>query len=147
LTQQDFKKKGYNLSFKITGSTHVYNSVVNSMKNAGFTMIARYVMCSLIIVPIGICSGQAFPDQKLLKTLVNIRKSTITLPRCKLGERTICGGTSLGSKESMERNMISVLKLIYFQRTLRDSRRIERMKRIRIFFIFSNQQLFLAGEE
>lgn len=40
-TQEDFKKKGYNLSFKITGSTHVYNSVVNSMKNAGFNMITR----------------------------------------------------------------------------------------------------------
>lgn len=40
-SQQEFKKKGYNLSFKITGSTHVYNSVVNSMKNAGFSMVTR----------------------------------------------------------------------------------------------------------
>lgn len=38
-TQAEFKKQGYSLSFKVTGSTHVYNSVVNSMKNAGFTMI------------------------------------------------------------------------------------------------------------
>lgn len=38
-TQTEFKKQGYALSFKVTGSTHVYNSVVNSMKQAGFTMI------------------------------------------------------------------------------------------------------------
>ena len=37
-SQQEMKKQGYSLSFKVTGSTHVYNSVVNSMKNAGFTM-------------------------------------------------------------------------------------------------------------
>lgn len=39
IPQSEFKKQGYSLSFKVTGSTHVYNSIVNSMKNAGFTMI------------------------------------------------------------------------------------------------------------
>jgi hypothetical protein len=38
-TQAELKKKGYSLTFKVTGSTHVYNSIVNSMKNAGFQMI------------------------------------------------------------------------------------------------------------
>jgi hypothetical protein len=38
-TQSDFKKLGYSLSFKVTGSTHIYNSIVNSMKNAGFQMV------------------------------------------------------------------------------------------------------------
>lgn len=40
-TQTEFKKQGYNLAFKVTGSTHVYNAVVNSMKNSGFTMVTR----------------------------------------------------------------------------------------------------------
>ena len=39
-TQSEFKKMGYNMSFKVTGSTHVYNSVVNAMKNAGFNMVS-----------------------------------------------------------------------------------------------------------
>ena len=39
-SQEDFKKQGLSLAFKVTGSTHVYNSVVNSMKNAGFSMIS-----------------------------------------------------------------------------------------------------------
>lgn len=38
-SQSDFKKQGYSLSFKVTGSTHIYNSIVNSMKNAGFQMV------------------------------------------------------------------------------------------------------------
>jgi len=40
-TQDEFRKQGFSLSFRVTGSTHVYNSVVNSMKNAGFAMISR----------------------------------------------------------------------------------------------------------
>jgi hypothetical protein len=39
-TQEAFKRQGLSLAFKVTGSTHVYNSVVNSMKNAGFSMIS-----------------------------------------------------------------------------------------------------------
>jgi hypothetical protein len=39
-TQIEFKKLGYSLSFKVTGSTHIYNSIVNSLKNAGFQMIS-----------------------------------------------------------------------------------------------------------
>lgn len=38
----EFKQNGLNLAFKVGGSTHVYNSVVNSMKNAGFEMISKY---------------------------------------------------------------------------------------------------------
>lgn len=38
-TQQAFKKLGYSLTFKVTGSTHIYNSIVNSMKMAGFQMV------------------------------------------------------------------------------------------------------------
>ena len=39
-TQDDFRKQGLSLSFKVTSSTHTYNSVVNSMKQAGFSMIS-----------------------------------------------------------------------------------------------------------
>ena len=39
-TQDEFKKQGLSLSFKVTSSTHTYNSVVNSMKQAGFSMIS-----------------------------------------------------------------------------------------------------------
>lgn len=40
-TQEEFKKQGYALTFRINSSTHTYNSVVNSMKNAGFSLISR----------------------------------------------------------------------------------------------------------
>ena len=39
-TQEEFRKQGLSLSFKVTSSTHTYNSVVNSMKQAGFSMIS-----------------------------------------------------------------------------------------------------------
>lgn len=42
--QSDFKKLGYSLTFKVTGSTHIYNSIVNSMKMAGFQMVTGYVL-------------------------------------------------------------------------------------------------------
>ncbi len=37
-TQEQFKSRGYTLSFRVNDSTHVYNSMVNAMKNAGFSM-------------------------------------------------------------------------------------------------------------
>lgn len=37
-SQEQFRKNGYQLSFKVTESTHIYNSMVNAMKRAGFSM-------------------------------------------------------------------------------------------------------------
>jgi hypothetical protein len=40
--QEYFVRQNMTLGFKVTDSTHIYNSVVNSMKTAGVRIISPY---------------------------------------------------------------------------------------------------------